>query len=96
MAMAFALRNDPEDVTVRLLDRSQILSENSKTAQRRVRKALAQQGVTITEGAQVTAVSETGVVLNDAEHLPANFVVGAAGATPHGWIMFLPSAIARI
>lgn len=86
MAMAFALRNDPEDVTVRLLDRSQILSENSKTAQRRVRKALAQQGVTITEGAQVTAVSETGVVLNDAEHLPANFVVGAAGATPHGWI----------
>jgi len=56
MAMAFALRNDPEDVTVRLLDRSQILSENSKTAQRRVRKALAQQGVTITEGAQVTAV----------------------------------------
>ena len=86
MAMAFALREDPDAVSVTLLDRSTILSHNSAVAQRRVRHALSKNAVTVLEGTNVAGVTETDVVFEDGARLPANFVVGAAGATPHGWV----------
>ncbi|MEP2921267.1 FAD-dependent oxidoreductase [Sulfitobacter sp.] len=86
MAMAFALRNHAGPVSVKLLDRSQILSANSAKAQARVRRALGENGVEVLEGIGVAAVTANGVTLADGRSLDANFIVGAAGATPHGWI----------
>jgi selenide,water dikinase len=86
MAMAFALRDDKNPVSVQLLDRSKILSANSPQTQKRVRKELPASNVTIREGVDVVEVTENGVTLADGSTIEANFVVGAAGATPHGWI----------
>lgn len=86
MAMAHALREDKDEVSVHLVDRSQILSSNSARAQQSVRKALGASGVTVLEGVRVTEVSTSQIVFADRETLAANFVVGAAGATPHAWL----------
>lgn len=86
MAMAYALRNDPHDVQVRLVDRSEILSANSVQAQRHVRRALAANRVEVVEHADVIQVTQDGLVLGGGAEIAAEFVVGAAGATPHGWL----------
>ncbi|WP_376875557.1 FAD-dependent oxidoreductase [Albirhodobacter sp. R86504] len=86
MAMAFALRGAREPVSVRLLDRGRILSANSVKAQKRVRKELDANGVQVLEGVEVAEVRERGVVFTDGRVFEANFVVGAAGATPHAWV----------
>lgn len=86
MAMSHALRNDPATVSVKLLDRSTILSSNSVTAQKRVRRELSKNLVDVIEGASVDEVTATDVCLSDGTRLIANFVVGAAGATPHEWV----------
>jgi len=86
MAMAYALRNDPSDVSVKLLDRSEILSANSPTARKTVRRELHKNGVDVCEGIDVVAVTASGVLLRDGTEIKSNFVVGAAGATPHPWV----------
>jgi len=86
MAMAFALRDHSDAVSVKLLDRSEILSANSAQAQQRVRKALAENRVEVQEGVDVTEVTQVGVALSNGDAIEAGFVVGAAGATPHDWI----------
>lgn len=86
MAMAFALREQKGPVTVKLLDRGQILSANSVKTQARVRKELHANAVDVMEGVSVTAVTATGVTLAGGVAIEANFIVGAAGATPHNWI----------
>lgn len=86
MAMAFALREHRGEVTVKLLDRSKILSTNSPKTQARVRKELPANNVEVLEGVDVIAVTPKGVDLKDGTSIKANFVVGAAGATPHGWV----------
>lgn len=86
MAMAFALRSDTGQVTVKLVDRSQILSTNSAQSQARVRKELAANNVEVLEGVNVVEITQDGIVLGDGTIIGANFVVGAAGATPHEWV----------
>lgn len=87
MAMAFALRDDQEDVSVKLLDRSKILSANSDKTQRRMRNELLKNDVEVLEGVDVVEVTQDGVDLGDGASIAANFVVGAAGATPHPWVI---------
>lgn len=87
MAMAFALRQRSAKVSVRLLDRGQVLSSNSPQAQRHVRRALDANGIEVHEGVDVVEVTNTGVVLANDSLVPAEFVVGAAGATPHEWVL---------
>jgi len=87
MAMSFALRSHPAPVTVRLLDRSEILSANSAQAQDRMRRELPKNNVEVLEGVDVVEVTQAGVTLSDGAMLDANFVVGAAGATPHSWVV---------
>ena len=86
MAMAFALNGDQADVTVKLLDRGKILSANSVKTQKRMRIELRKNGVEIHEGVDVTKVTQDGVELVNGTLINANFVVGAAGATPHDWV----------
>lgn len=86
MAMAFAIREQTGPTQIHLLDRSTILSANSLKTQRKVRAALHKNGVKITEHADVTSVSATGVTLDGGTTIAADFVVGVAGATPHDWM----------
>lgn len=86
MAMAFALKSHKGKVSVKLLDRSQILSGNSTKTQKCVRQELTANNVEVLEQVNVTEVTSTGVVLAGGSCLDANFVVGAAGATPHEWL----------
>ena len=86
MAMAFALRHHKEPVSVNLFDRSKVLFANTENAQRRVRKELEALQVKVREGVDITEVTAAGIVFADDTVVQANFVVGAAGATPHGWI----------
>ena len=86
MAMAYALKPDKDDVSVKLLDRSQILSANSSRTQKCVRRKLIANKVLVLENVNVTTVTSSGVVLADGTSIEANFVVGAAGATPHAWL----------
>lgn len=86
MAMAFALRADTSQVTVKLLDRSEILSTNRPQTQARVRRELAANNVEVLEGVDVVEITPDGVTLADGTTIAANFVVGAAGATPHDWV----------
>ena len=86
MAMAYALGSQRCQVTVKLLDRSKILSTNSLKTQAQVRKELPANNVEVLEDVEVVAVTPTGVDLKDGTSIEANFVVGAAGATPHEWI----------
>lgn len=86
MAMAFALNANQPDVSVNLLDRSQILSESSIKTQKCIREKLKANKVSVLEQVNVTKVTPTGVDLADGSSIAANFVVGAAGATPHAWL----------
>lgn len=86
MAMAFALRSHKGQVSVKLLDRSKVLSANSPQARARVRKGLDLNRVEVFEGVDVVAVTAQGVTLADDTSIGSNFVVGAAGATPHAWV----------
>ena len=86
MAMAFSLKMSSDDVSVTLLDRSEILSHNSAKTQSCVRKELKRNSVCVREGVEVVRVNAENVVLSDDSTLDANFVVGAAGATPYSWL----------
>jgi len=86
MAMAFALRDNKNVVSVKLLDRSTILSSNSKRTQKSVREELLANGIEILEGVDVTGVTSTGLTCKNRDPIETNFLVGAAGATPHKWI----------
>lgn len=86
MAMAYALKGLRDAVSVKLLDRSQILTANSQQTQTHMRRELEANAVEVLEGIDVVGVTPSGLTLADGRKIAANFVVGAAGATPHGWI----------
>jgi selenide,water dikinase len=86
MAMSFALSETQSGGSVRLIDRSKILSANTTQARKRIRAALHHNDVEIVEGADVTAITDQGVALANGTFHKANFVIGAAGATPHHWM----------
>ncbi|MEM9368281.1 MAG: FAD-dependent oxidoreductase [Planctomycetota bacterium] len=86
IAMSYALHSLGHQASVKLLDRGRILAVNSIRTQRRVRKELSRNHVDVIENVVVQRVTETSVVLDDETRLEANFVVGAAGATPHPWL----------
>lgn len=86
MAMSFALRQGNWPVSVHLLDRGQVLATNTAKAQARVKRALETNAIEVHENADVVSVTADGVKLVDGSSVAAEFVVGAAGATPHEWL----------
>ena len=62
------------------------MSANSEQARKHILKALAKNNVEIIENTGVTKVVADGVMTENGALVPANLVIGAAGATPHGWI----------
>ena len=83
MAMAHALRAQP--FRLHLIDRSDILTEATDPGRARLRKAIAELGIEVIEGAEVQAVAADHVLLADGREIASRFTVGAAGARPHSW-----------
>ncbi|SLN33488.1 selenide, water dikinase SelD [Roseisalinus antarcticus] len=84
MAMAHATRG--RDARVRLIDRGQVLGSFAPQPRARLLAALRATGVEPVERADVAGITAEGVLLADRERIDADFVVGAAGARPHGWL----------
>ncbi len=87
MAMSYALRQSgSEEAVVHLVDRSKALQDLGVTARGRIRAALLENGVTLLEDTDVTAVTADGLVLGNGDTLRSDFTTGAAGAKPHDWV----------
>lgn len=84
MAMAHALRH--REAEVRLVDAGRALTELGDTAREKVRAALSELDVELLEQAPVERVEAEALVLRDGRRLASDFTVGAAGATPFGWL----------
>lgn len=86
MAMAHALRATGSDAPVHLLERGILLSDNSESAQRKIRKSMADLGITIHENVQISEINATALVLADGATIQASFITGAAGAKAYDWL----------
>lgn len=84
MAMAHALRD--KSPTVRLIDRSRVLTALGYKARQKMLAALTSSNVEIIEDAEVTEIFAEGIVLSDGHTIRSDFTTGAAGAKPHDWI----------
>ncbi len=84
MAMAHALRQ--MDPTVKLIDRSRVLTALGYKARQKMLTALNDAGIEIIEGAEVSEVFPEGIVLTDGRTMRSDFTTGAAGAKPHDWV----------
>ena len=84
MAMAHALRG--KTPTVRLIDRSSVLTALGYKARQKMLAALTASNVEIIEDAEVTEIFSQGIVLRDGRTIRSDFTTGAAGAKPHDWI----------
>ena len=84
MAMAHALRD--KNPTVKLIDRSRVLTALGYKARNLMLSALTTAQVEIIEDADVTEIFAEGVVLRDGRTIRSDFTTGAAGAKPHDWI----------
>ncbi|KQI71851.1 selenophosphate synthase [Loktanella sp. 5RATIMAR09] len=84
MAMSHALRD--RSPTVRLLDRSRVLTALGYKARQKMIAALTAHNIEITEDAEVSEIFAEGLVLRDGRTIRSDFTTGAAGAKPHDWI----------
>ncbi|MBY6004904.1 selenide, water dikinase SelD [Salipiger bermudensis] len=85
-AMAFALRTRGRAADVHLVDSATALSALRSQAATRLRDALTAQGVTLHEHSRIEEVTPEGLRLSDGREIAADFITGAAGARPHGWL----------
>jgi len=86
MAMAHALREKGRSAEVTLIDRSAALQGPTERSRAVLRRALDAQGVRVLEQTEVSSVDQDGVTLTTGQRIGADFICGAAGARPHGWI----------
>ncbi|WGW03745.1 selenide, water dikinase SelD [Tropicibacter oceani] len=86
MALAHAMRRDGRRARVWLIDRGTALAALRPPAAARLRKALIAEDVTLLEQTQITRVTAQGLELTNGEKIEAQFITGAAGALPHGWL----------
>lgn len=86
MALAHALRGKGRAAEVTLIERDRAFRALRPATATRLRQALARQGVTLREGAQIEQLTADGITLSDGTRIAAGFVTGAAGARPHPWL----------
>ncbi|WP_051928067.1 selenide, water dikinase SelD [Palleronia rufa] len=84
--LAMAMRHGTCGRPVTVIERDRALSGLGRRAADRLRRAMAETGVTLIEGEEVARLTARAVVLADGREIPAGFVTGAAGARPHGWL----------
>ncbi|MEM8775628.1 MAG: FAD-dependent oxidoreductase [Pseudomonadota bacterium] len=83
MAMSFARKENAKYGKVHLIDRGRALSVLRSKPRDLVKRALEGLDVELHENCEITHLSKQGVHFSDETTLAANFVIGAAGATPH-------------
>ena len=86
MAMAHALAARGRKGRVSLIERAEALSALTPGARRKMRDAVAAQGIDLIEGAEIAAVEADAVLLAGGRRIASSFTAGAAGARPHDWI----------
>ncbi len=86
LAMAYALRTRGRPAQVTLIDSAAALSATSPKASATIRRSMGDLGIEIIEHCEVTKVAADHLQLSDGRRIEADFVTGAAGARPHGWI----------
>lgn len=86
MAAAHRLAHMGRPAEVHLIDRSAALSRLGLRARGKVLACLNNLNVRIHEHARVLEITQTHVILEDAEAVPARLVLGAAGTRPYGWL----------
>jgi selenide, water dikinase len=69
-----------------IIDSDRILSGVSTSTRNRLKMALDNADIAITENAEVAQVMPDGVTLANGTYIPAALVVGAAGARPFDWL----------
>lgn len=86
MAMAFALGTQGKDHRISVIDRGKALSFIPANASRKIKRVLKTQDITLLEDTEISSITSEGVLLGDGQSIEADFIVGAAGATPHPWV----------
>ena len=85
MAMTHRLRAVGVSASVTVIDRSTVLSDLGDRAQGEIRATMTGMDITLLEHSEVAAVTADGVQTS-AGMIPADLVVGAAGARPYDWL----------
>ncbi len=86
MAMAHALRARKRDGAVTLIDAAEALAALGPGARARILRQMDALGIALLQRTQVAGVSDAAVILGDGRRISADFVTGAAGARPYGWL----------
>ena len=84
LAMQHRLRAHNPKVTI--LDRSSVLTGQTARAKRILDKKLKSLGIDVVENCNIARVGPDRIIFANGSDLDADFVVGAAGATPHPWV----------
>ncbi len=87
LAMAHALKTRGRLAAAHLIDSDAALRAIGPKARTRLFQALADQGVTLIEGADITAIGPDHLMLGDGRRVRSDFTTGAAGARPYDWIV---------
>ena len=86
MAAVHRMRGLGREVSVSVIDRSEVLSRVVPSARKTLMAALRDHGVTLVEGAGVASVEADAVVLEDGRRVASDLTIGTAGATPQAWV----------
>ena len=86
LAMAHRLRHTVGSADVTVLEAAEQLTGTSPATRRALEKQLEENGITLRKGLEIEAITADGPRLKSGEVIPAALTVGAAGATPHGWL----------
>ena len=89
LAMAYRLQTEVVDtVSINIIESNyRVLESLNEFTRRQLLTRLTNVGVLIRCNVTVQLVSEYGVQLNNGEFISSNFIVGAAGAVPHPWLI---------
>ncbi|MGJ8584754.1 MAG: selenide, water dikinase SelD [Marinosulfonomonas sp.] len=87
LAMHHALKSDQiSDIRITLIDRSNILTNISKTTSDLLQSRLRLAKINIVENQTVTSVGPDSVTLDGHYDIASSFTVGVAGGRPHLWL----------
>ena len=85
MAMTHRLQAAGVSTSVTVIDRSTVLADLGDRARTEIRQTMQSMGITFAENTSVTSVTADGVETTSGL-MPADLVVGAAGARPYEWL----------
>jgi selenide,water dikinase len=86
MAAAHRMREAGRAASIALIDRGRVLAQVAPGTRRHLIAALRTWNVDLVEGAAPSEVLPDAVMLEDGRRVDSDLTIGAAGATPQGWL----------